>query len=376
MTLLESVPDGYREAVLFSILALCWGSSFVAIEVGLEYVPPLLFAGFRYALAGAIVLGYAAVATDRARPTTRAEWLAVAVAGVFVIALYHGLLYLGELYVPGAVAATVVSTAPILTAAFAGVLLPEERLAPAGVVGFVLGLLGVIAVVQPSSTALTGEVTLGVALVFASAVAFALGSVLTRPIDSSLPVETLQAWAMLVGAAVLLGWAALRGESIAAIEYTPATVLSFGYLTLVSGAFAFFLYFELLERSGATQVILVSYAEPVVAMGVSWIVVGYVVDSLTVLGLLTILAGFVVIKRDALRALVRSTPAGRTPAGDPGRADGGPEARTDGGVALESGSQFESESRSGSGSGSESAAGSDRDSERDTETESTPDDRP
>lgn len=306
MRLLDSVPDEYREAVLFSMLALCWGTSFVAIEIGLEYVPPLLFAGFRYAIAGAIVFGYAAVVTDRTRPRGRAEWLAVTVAGVFVIALYHGLLYLGELYVSGAVAATLVSTAPILTAAFAGVVLPEERLSLGGVVGFVLGLVGVIAVVQPSPGSLGDDVTVGAALVFASAVAFALGSVFVRPIDSELPLETLQAWAMLVGGAVLLGWAALRGESVAAIDPTLSALVSYGYLTLVSGVFAFLLYFELLDRSGATQVSLVSYAEPVVAMGVSWIALGHVVDSVMILGLVTILAGFGIVKRSALRTLLRS----------------------------------------------------------------------
>ncbi|MGQ3413974.1 DMT family transporter [Natrinema sp. LN54] len=314
MTMLRSVPDGYREAVLFSILALCWGSSFVAIEIGLEYVPPLLFAGARYAIAGAIVFGYAAVASDRLRPVGRAEWAAVAIAGVFVIALYHGLLYLGELYVSGAVAATIVSTAPILTAAFAGVLLPEERLAPAGVAGFVLGLVGVIAVVQPTSVGLESNIAVGAVLVFSSAVAFALGGVLVRPLDSALPIETLQAWAMLIGAGVLLGWSVLRGESVASVELTGEMLLSFGYLTLVSGAFAFFLYFELLEQTGATQVVLVSYAEPVVAMGVSWVALGYLVDSLTLVGLLTILAGFVVIKRTALRSLLRSVLEGHSSA--------------------------------------------------------------
>ncbi|NUB92117.1 EamA family transporter [Haloterrigena sp. SYSU A121-1] len=306
MKLFDSVPSGYREAVLFSMLALCWGTSFVAIEVGLEHVPPLLFAGLRYAVAGAIVFGYATVVTDRTRPRSRAEWLAVSVAGVFVIALYHGLLYLGELHVSGAVAATLVSTAPILTAAFAGLVLPEERLSLGGVVGFVLGLVGVIAVVQPSPGSLGDDVTVGAALVFASAVAFALGSVFVRPIDSELPLETLQAWSMLVGGAVLLGWAALRGESVATIDPTLSALVSYGYLTLVSGVFAFLLYFELLDQSGATQVSLVSYAEPVVAMGVSWIALGYVVDSVMLLGLVTILAGFAIIKRGALRALLRS----------------------------------------------------------------------
>ncbi|MXV64394.1 EamA family transporter [Natronorubrum sp. JWXQ-INN-674] len=320
--------------MLFSILALCWGSSFVAIEIGLEYVPPLLFAGLRYGLAGLIVLGYAAVVTDRIRPVDRGEWIAVSVAGVFVIALYHGLLYIGELYVSGAVAATVVSTAPILTVAFAGVILPSERLNLLGVVGFVLGLIGVLLVVQPSSSALAGDTMLGAALVFASAIAFALGSVLLRPIESDLPIETLEAWAMLLGAGVLFGWAGLRGESVAAIELTTTALVSYAYLTFVSGVFAFLLYFELLDRSGATQVNLVGYAEPAVAIGVSWLIFGSIVDSLTIVGLLTILAGFIVIKRETLRSILRSRST--TPAETPPVAAEQPEPRTDGGVALES----------------------------------------
>ncbi|SIR84309.1 DMT family transporter [Natronorubrum thiooxidans] len=335
MITLSAIPSEYRQSVLFSILALCWGSSFVAIEIGLEHVPPLLFAGSRYALAGAIVLGYAAVVTDRVRPTGRAEWLVVVVAGVFVIALYHGLLYIGELYVSGAVAATVVSTAPILTVAFAGVLLPNERLGLVGVVGFVLGLIGVILVVQPSPKALGGDMVIGAAIVFASAIAFALGSVLVRPIESELPLETLQAWAMLLGAGVLFVWAGLRGESVAAIELTTTALLSYAYLTFVSGVFAFLLYFELLEESGATQVNLVGYAEPAVAIGVSWLVLDSVVDSLTLVGLLTILVGFVVIKRNAFRSLLRSR-LEQTPDERRLPTDNQPEPRTDGGVPVES----------------------------------------
>lgn len=326
MIMLGYLPVEFRNAVLFSLLALSWGGSFVAIEIGLEYVPPLLFAGLRYGVAGLLVLGYAAVVTDRSRPVGRTEWLATIVAGVFVIALYHGLLYIGEQYVSGAVAATVVSTSPILTIAFAGAILPSERLTPVTVIGFVLGLVGVTLVVQPSRDALGADATFGIVLVLAAAAAFALGSVLVRPIDAGLPIETLQAWAMLVGAGVLLGWAFASGESLAAVEVTRTAVLSYGYLTLVSGVLAFLLYFELLDRSGAVQVNLVGYAEPVVAIGISWLVLGSTVDALTVLGLVTIATGFGLIKRESIRALVESAVATDTSTGDasrPTRTDGG-----------------------------------------------------
>ncbi|QSG02633.1 DMT family transporter [Natranaeroarchaeum sulfidigenes] len=330
MRTIGSIPSGFRNLVLFSLLALSWGGSFVAIEIGLEYVPPLLFAALRYGVAGLIVLGYAAVVTDRSRPTGRSEWLAVVVAGVFVIALYHGLLYIGELYVSGAVAATVVSTAPILTVAFAGAILPNERLSAVSIAGFVLGLIGVGLVVQPSRTALGSDVTIGVALVFASAAAFALGSVLIRPIDAGLPIETLQAWSMLLGAGVLFGWAFASGESLGAIKVTTTAVLSYGYLTIISGVLAFLLYFELLDRSGAIQVNLVGYAEPVVAIGISWLLLGTVVDALTVLGLVTIASGFALIKRESIRSLLAATGIlGRSTAADLTTA------RTDGGRTVE-----------------------------------------
>ncbi|NKE37666.1 DMT family transporter, partial [Natronococcus sp. JC468] len=252
--------------------------------------------------------------------------------------VHHALLYVGELYVPGAIAATVASTAPILTAAFAGAVLPRERLAPAGVVGLVLGLIGVVVVVRPSPTGLETELLLGAGLVFGAAIAFAVGTVLARPLDAGLPLETLQAWAMLVGAAVLLVGAPLRGESVAAIDITPTALASFTYLTLVSSVFAFLLYFQLLDRAGPTQVALVGYAEPAVAIGVSWLLLGQVVDSLTILGLLTILAGFAVIQRRHLARVVetlleRDTGRRSNVGSRPSRET--TEARIDGGTARE-----------------------------------------
>ena len=303
MRVFRSIPETYETFAIFSILALCWGTSFVAIEIGLAYVPPLLFAGLRYAVAGLIVFAYAAVFCERLVPTGRDEWGAVAVAGAFLIALYHALLYVGELYVPGALAATIVSATPILTAALAGVLFPEERLSRVGVGGLAVGLAGVIVVVRPGAGT-ESDLYLGAALVFGAAVAFAVGSVLVRPLESTLPVEALQAWSMVLGAGILLGWALLRGESPAAIDPTPVAIASFGYLTLVSSVFAFLLFFELLERSGPTEVTLVAYAEPAVAMAVSALLLGYVVDSAAFVGLATILAGFLMLKLETVRRLV------------------------------------------------------------------------
>jgi probable blue pigment (indigoidine) exporter len=292
------LPD---TSLLFVSLAILWGTSFVAIEVGLHHVPALAFAALRYDLAGVVVLAYAVVATDRWRPRTRAEFGSVLVPAVFVFGAYPALLYVGETYVSGAVAAVVVSLSPVLTAGFGSALDFEEPLTTTGLVGVALGVLGVGVVVDPTAGTLDGGIV-GVALVLAGTACFALGSVLARPFDAGLPKPTTQAWGM-VGGAVGLHLASLaRAESIADATWTTDAIVALAYLALASGAVAFLVYFELLERVGATELTLVAYLEPVVATLVAWAIFGNVVDTTTALGFAVIFLGFALLKRHALSA--------------------------------------------------------------------------
>jgi len=297
-----STPESVVAA--FVLLATLWGTSFVAIEAGLHHFPPLLFAGVRYAVAGAIVLGVAAVMSGRTIPSGRDEWLGVAVAATFVIAAYHGLLYVGELHISGAVAAVVVSLVPVLTAVFAALLLPNERLGPVEIGGFALGILGVVVIADPTGAGVGDSALLGVGLAFAGAVAFSLGAVLLRPLRTDLPIAALQGWAMVLGAGLLFVAAAALGESPAAIEWNRTAIGSLAYLTLLSGVLAFLIYFALLDEVGPAQLHLVGYAEPVVAAAGSWILFGSLIEAEAIVGFVAILAGFLALERREIAAYV------------------------------------------------------------------------
>ncbi|SNR23214.1 DMT family transporter [Halorubrum vacuolatum] len=308
---LLSSPVGVAGA--FLLLAALWGTSFVAIEAGLAYFPPLLFAGIRYLIAGIVVLGYAVFVADRWVPNGREEWLGVAIAGAFVIAIYHGFLYVGELYIPGAVAAVVVSLAPVLTATFAAVLLPNERLGPFEIAGFALGLLGVIVIADPGGLTLGGDdaaigglppALLGVILTFFAAVAFSIGAVLLRPLRTDLPIAALQGWAMLIGAAMLLVGAGAFRESPGDIVWNATSIVSLTYLTVLSGVVAFLIYFALLDAVGPTQLHLVGYVEPIIAAIGSWVLLGHLIEGEAILGFAAILAGFAALERREIAAYV------------------------------------------------------------------------
>jgi drug/metabolite transporter (DMT)-like permease len=294
----------YRNLALFLALAAIWGSAFMAIKAGLNYFPPVLFAAIRYDVAGVLMLAYAAWVVDDPIPRTRGQWALVAVGSTLLIAGYHALLFVGESdpAVTSAAAAVIVSLSPVLTTGFARVLLPDERLTAAGVVGLSFGLLGVVVLARPDPDAvLTGGVVAKL-LVFGAATAFALGSVLTRRIEASLPIETMEAWSMLGGAVLMHAISLALGESFAGVTVAVEGLLALAYLSLAASALGFLIYFDLLDRLGAVEINLVSYVAPVFAALAGWLFLQERLSVATAVGFALIFVGFLLVKRRAIRS--------------------------------------------------------------------------
>ena len=275
----------------------------MAIKAGLEYFPPVLFAAVRYDVAGVVMITYVAYVADDPLPRGRGEWSLVAVGSVLLIAGYHALLFVGETdpAVTSASAAVIVSLSPILTTAFARLFLPDERLTAAGTVGMVLGLAGVVVINRPNPGNLLGGSTLPHLLVFGAATCFALGSVLTRRIDAEMSGEKMEAWSMLGGALLMHLLSAAMGESFATVRWTPRAVLALGYLSFAASAVGFLIYFDLLDRLGPIEINLVSYVAPAFAALSGWAFLSEVPTLYTAAGFVLIFAGFVLLKRSAIR---------------------------------------------------------------------------
>ncbi len=297
----------YRNLALFLVLAAVWGSAFMAINAGLTYFPPVLFAALRYDVAAVIMLAYAAYVVDDPIPRGRDQWTLVAIGATLLIAAYHALLFLGEAdpAVTSAIAAVIVSLSPVLTTVFARALLPSERLTAVGVLGLLIGLVGAVVLAAPDPANLTGDGTFAKFLVFLAAAAFALGSVLTRTVDAELPIETMEAWSMLLGALIMHAVAFVLGESVADVVWTAEAVLTLAYLALAASALGFLIYFDLLDRIGPIEINLVSYVAPVFAALAGWIFLNEGLTVTTVVGFLCICVGFVLVKRAAIRDELR-----------------------------------------------------------------------
>lgn len=306
-----SAVSRLRDAGLFCTLAAFWGISFPAITVGLEYLPPLLFAALRYDVAAVLLLGYAVIWTEDWWPAGRNNYHAIFGGGVFLIA-GNGFLFLGQQTVPSGVAAILQALVPIVTAIWALALL-GERLSLLGAVGVGIGFLGISLVVQPDPNNLLGDETLGRLLIVGQVISVSLGGVIVQRVQPSLSRVPLTGWSMLVGALVLHLVSLGAGELPSASAIMPVAIGTILYLGIFSTAIAFYIYFYIIENHGAFEVSLVTYLVPIVATLIGVFVLQETISPLSFAGFGLVAVGFVFLKREALADVIDNAPVAVRP---------------------------------------------------------------
>lgn len=216
---------------------------------------------------------------------------------LFTFCLSYSILYWAEQWVPSGLAAVLFATFPLFVAVFAHFLLPGERLTLAAGVGIVVGFLGVAVIFSEDFNSL-----LGPQVAFAAAVAMlcplfsAIGSVLVKKWGSGIhPLSTAAVPMLLCG--VIMGPIAWLSEADRGVTFDRTSVLALLYLSVIGSAVPFTIYFWLLKRLPATQLSLINYAVPVVAVIVGAVLLDEPVTLRVLLGTALVIAGVAVSVR-------------------------------------------------------------------------------
>ena len=287
----------YRDVLLFFTLALLWGGSFVAIEVGLDYYPPVLYAAYRFDVAALALLSYVLVTQDSPFPRTRGDLAAIGFSGGLSVAANNALLFVGQQYTTSGIASITYSLVPIATAAVAALWIGGADLDARGAVGVVLAVLGVGLVAQPDPANLGSGVAVGVGMIAIGVVAVAVGSVGLRTVETSFSSVALTGWAMGFGALAIHALSLGIGESQRLPAAAPRALVALAFLGLLSSAVAYTIYFTLLDRLGPFEINLVSYVVPIVATVAGALLLAEPVTPFTVAGFAVIVLGFGLLKR-------------------------------------------------------------------------------
>lgn len=254
-----------RDWLLFGLLALIWGSSFLWIKVAIQEVGPFTLVAYRL-LFGAI--GLIAIAAIRRPPVPRERktWLTLGILGFTNTAIPFVFIAWGETRIDSGVASILNGTVPLFTLLIAHFLLHDERMTWMRFAGLLAGFGGVVALmsrdVGPSGF---DAGILGQLAVLAAAVCYAGSSVFARRnLGNVAPM--LQAL-VIVGVADLALWASVPiAESPVLIPQDPMTWLAIVWLGLLGSCVAYLIYFGLIQRAGPTRTVMVTYVMPIVGV--------------------------------------------------------------------------------------------------------------
>ncbi len=232
---------------LYGMLVIIWSSTWVAIKIGLEDSPPLLGAGVRFALAGLVLLAVAALQGRR----LRTDWALATVLAVAPFAFAYGLVYWGEQYVPSGLAAVLFGILPLYVALLGSVLLHDEPLRAALLVGVLIGIGGLsLAFLESIELGSADKAALGATALALAPFGAAVGSIAQKRRAAELDAVVLNGWAMLLGGLLLLAASAVS-ESWGEFAWTAESVGSIAYLAVFGSAIAFVTLTVLLREISA-----------------------------------------------------------------------------------------------------------------------------
>ena len=274
-----------RTAAALFALYFIWGSTYLAIRLALPGFPPLMMAGLRFVMAGALL--YLLLRLRGEPRPAWAQWRAAARVGTLLVA-GNALVVVAEQWVSSGVAAVAIASVPLWAVLFAG--LWGRWPAKGEWIGLVVGLAGV-ALLQSGGELRASRA--GAIVLVLSTVSWALGSMWSRrlPIPKGLMAAATE---MLTGGAVVLAVALVRGERMVVLPGAQAT-LAFLYLVVFGSMIAYSAYAFLLANVRPAMATSYAYVNPVVAVVLGALVAGEQVGLLAVGALVLILGGVAII---------------------------------------------------------------------------------
>ena len=292
----DARPATWKLLLAFGIIYFVWGSTFLAIRVGVHEVPPLLLAAMRFAVAGIVLYGWMRL-KGTAAPTLR-QWMGASLLGMFVFVVDYGCLFWAEQRIPSGVAAVLLATIPVFITLFEILLMRTQKLSLRLGLALLLGLIGV-AVLMNRSLSL-GEAAInraGAAALLIASVSWSLSTVLTQklPLPASKPMSA--AAQMSSGGIQLILLAALTGElhGFHAGAVSRTAWFALGYLIVAGSILGYTAYLWLLHYESPTKVGTYAYVNPVVAVALGYFVGGEALGARTVLGTLLVLVSVIAI---------------------------------------------------------------------------------
>jgi drug/metabolite transporter (DMT)-like permease len=290
--------------VAYAAVSLVWGSTYLAIRIGVQHLPPALFGAIRFLTAGSVLL-LLAWALGRRLPTQRRDWVTAAVVGVMLLGIGNGTVIWAEQYIESSMAAIIIVTGALQMAVF-DALIPGSEARPSWRqwVALVIGLLGAVYLVGGNPAALGSLGWWGPLAVLGGSLSWTLGSIISKRRPTQTSPYVFSALQMLFGGGALAIVGLAAGEA-GRLTFSPEGLGAVLYLIVFGSLVAYTSYVYLLRHAAPAFVGTHVYVNTVVAVVLGWVILGEHVTWKTLVATAVILGSVVWVRRESRRAVDR-----------------------------------------------------------------------
>jgi drug/metabolite transporter (DMT)-like permease len=286
--------ESIKLALAFAAIYLVWGSTYLAIRYAVETIPPLVAAGIRHTIAGGVLLAWACARGYRPR---REHWLAGIVLGALFFFVGHGTLHWAEQHVASGLAALLIATEPmfILVLAWAS---GQQKISRISALGLAFGVVGV-AILTGAEVSAKNASLIGLLAVLLGSLSWSAGVVISPKLK--LPTDALARTSvpLVCGAVMLLATAGITGEfrGLHWSAISLKSIFGLGYLIVFGSIVAFTAYTWLLQRVPPAVVATHTYANPVVAVLLGWLLASEPLTARVAIASVAILGAIMLIRQ-------------------------------------------------------------------------------
>ena len=286
--------------LVWLILCLIWGTTWIFIKIGLRDLPPIGFASARFLLA--VIILFAVIRVRKIPlPSTAREWRLVALTGVLQFAANYSAVFWGEQYITPGLAAVLQAMITVFGLVLSWIFLPDERVTKRKIFAVCLGIIGVAVIFNEQLHVNSTLAFYGCVAIVAGSYCAAQASILLKARAAGIHPAGMVFGQMLCGLPFIIAYSlAVEGNPLN-FNWTASAVGSVLYLTVLGTIAAFWLYYWLLSRIESTKAMMISLVTPLVAVVIDAVFLGEHLPPQTLLGGVLILGsiGLIVLRRRA-----------------------------------------------------------------------------
>ena len=284
--------------LIWLILCLIWGTTWIFIKIGLEDLPPIGFAAARFILA-VIILAFIIRLQKIPLPQTASEWKLICLTGILQFSVNYSTVFWSEQYISSGLAAVLQSMILIFGLILAWIFLPNERITKIKVFAVLLGIVGVAVIFLEQLQVNNIMAFAGCVAIVIGSYAAAQASILIKSKGGSFHPAGLVFGQMICGLPFIIIYSLIQEGNPLDYRWTWRAVICVVYLTVVGTIAAFWLYYWLLGKVESTKAMMISLVTPLIAVVIGAVVLGEILPAQTFFGGILILAsiGLIVFRK-------------------------------------------------------------------------------